>query len=531
MKSRETSQSISLSCLFAVVLCLGLCVFAPRVSAQQPTEDSSQSVNPISVQLSPQLFSTMCALDAAGYGANSNTLDLSPTEVNIQARMLQLKGPAAVAVRQFYSQHQHADPEETLAPFLSFALVVGPPPDFRFMVSHDDLPPAVLSIDGFSDVLRDFYSEAQIDHEWAIAEPEMEREAARLTDPLRQIVLQSTVYLREIMTPVQGRTFTVVPALLVGPRVDFRNVGSHYIVVVGPSTVLPLEDIRHAFLHFLLDPEVLSYQPAISTRRALLGIAARAPQLPGSYQSDFVGLFDECLVRAVELRLQKLAPGPLDSKLTADDRTGFVLVRPIYQQLIVFEKAQSSMSLYMPDLIRGINVSQEEKRLQSVQFAPAGEQIQSGGISGEDRSATAVGEAVLNNALVRGDRQIAMQDAAGAAATFQSILDQHPGLPRALFGLALASLLQNQGQKAEDIFEKLVEPQTPGSKTALPSPDIVAWSHIYLGRMHDVHGDRDVAVNEYRAALGVNGAPETARAAAQQGMDSPYRPPAAAQKP
>ena len=189
------------------------------------------------------------------------------------------------------------------------------------------------------------------------------------------------------------------------------------------------------------------------------------------------------------------------------------------------------MSLYMPDLIRGINVSQEEKRLQSVQFAPAGEQIQSGGISGEDRSATAVGEAVLNNALVRGDRQIAMQDAAGAAATFQSILDQHPGLPRALFGLALASLLQNQGQKAEDIFEKLVEPQTPGSKTALPSPDIVAWSHIYLGRMHDVHGDRDVAVNEYRAALGVNGAPETARAAAQQGMDSPYRPPAATQKP
>ncbi|MGB6624573.1 MAG: tetratricopeptide repeat protein, partial [Candidatus Acidiferrales bacterium] len=209
---------------------------------------------------------------------------------------------------------------------------------------------------------------------------------------------------------------------------------------------------------------------------------------------------------------------------------GFILVRPIYQQLIVFEKAGASMSLYMPNLIRGINVADEQKRLQSVQFASAGERIQSGGIGGEDGGATAVGEAAVNSALMRGDRQIATQDAAGAAATFQSILDQHPNLPRALYGLALASLLQNQGQKADDLFEKLVQPQTPGSNAISASPDILAWAHVYLGRMHDVQGNRDVAVNEYRAALGVNGAPETARAAAQQGLDSPYRAPTAAPK-
>lgn len=530
MMSPKASRHLALHVFVAVVLCFISCMSALRASAQDITNAAGASSSPISVQLSPQLFATMCALDAAGFGANSNTLDSSPLETDIQARMLQLKGPATVALRRFYSQHQHADPNETLAPYMSFALVVGPPPQLRFMVSHDELPPAVLFIDGFSDVLRDFYSEAQIDHEWATAEPQMEQEANRLADPLRQIVLQSTVYLREILDPEQGRTFTVIPAMLVGPRVDFRNVGNHYIVVVGTRTVLPLEDIRHAFLHFLLDPEVLAYQPAISMRRALLGIAARAPQLPYSYQDDFVGLFDECLVRAVELKLRKLPPAPLETSLAANDRTGFILVRPIYEQLAVFEKSQASMRIYMPDLIRSINVAREEKRLQSVQFAPAGEQIQSGGIGGEGVSANAVGEAVLNNALIRGDRQIAMQDAAGAAATFQSILDQHPNLPRALYGLALASLLQNQGQKAEEIFEKLVEPAAPNSKEAPPSPDILAWSHIYLGRMHDIGGDRDVALNEYRAALSVNGAPEAARAAAQQGIDSPYRAPAASQK-
>ncbi|HJY87595.1 MAG TPA: hypothetical protein VKE24_12225, partial [Candidatus Acidoferrales bacterium] len=55
-------------------------------------------------------------------------------------------------------------------------------------------------------------------------------------------------------------------------------------------------------------------------------------------------------------------------------------------------------------------------------------------------------------------------------------------------------------------------------------PLIQSWSHVYLGRIYDVDGNRELAVSEYRAALAIEGAPETARLAAQRGIQKGYEP-------
>lgn len=518
MRILNIQRSQSLAAFAAAWACVLMIAAGAGVAFAQGRE-----AGPISVETSPQLFATMCALDAAGFDANSDTLEIYPGSAALRARLLQLKGPATEAVREFYRQHQFVNSDETLTPFLTFALVVGPPPKFDYIVSHSQMPPAVLTIDGFNDLLANFYNEAHLDQEWAKVEPEVDNEVTRVTGPLRQIVFQTTGYLREILQASGNRTFTVLVEPLVGNRVNFRNVGDHYAIIIGPGPTLPLGDIRHAFLHFMLDPLVLKYQQTISTRRQLLNIAAKAPQLPPTYQNDFVGLFDECLVRAAELRMRRLPADQLEAELSANDRTGFILVRPLYQQLIVFERSEPAMTYYFPKLAEGIDTSNEVRRFENFKFAGPSEPVASEGIHGED--ATAVAEAELNQSLLRGDRQIAMQDAAAAAATFQGILAQHPNLPRAVYGLAIASVLQRQADKAEALFEKLVNPAKDSSKAAnAPAPEILAWSHVYLGRIRDLRGSRDEAVNEYRAALAVSGAPEAARVAAQQGLEAPYRP-------
>jgi hypothetical protein len=55
---------------------------------------------------------------------------------------------------------------------------------------------------------------------------------------------------------------------------------------------------------------------------------------------------------------------------------------------------------------------------------------------------------------------------------------------------------------------------------------VIAWSHIYLGRIFDLKENRDAAMNEYRAALSAAGTaiPE-AKLAAERGLESPYEPP------
>jgi hypothetical protein len=61
-------------------------------------------------------------------------------------------------------------------------------------------------------------------------------------------------------------------------------------------------------------------------------------------------------------------------------------------------------------------------------------------------------------------------------------------------------------------------------------PKVIAWSHIYLGRIFDLKEDRFAALDQYRAALNtVGGALPEAKKAAQKGLEQPYEPPVAKQ--
>jgi hypothetical protein len=51
---------------------------------------------------------------------------------------------------------------------------------------------------------------------------------------------------------------------------------------------------------------------------------------------------------------------------------------------------------------------------------------------------------------------------------------------------------------------------------------MLAWSHIYLGRIYDIQDQRDQAVNEYRAALTVRDGQADTRLAAEKGLKQPY---------
>ena len=123
---------------------------------------------------------------------------------------------------------------------------------------------------------------------------------------------------------------------------------------------------------------------------------------------------------------------------------------------------------------------------------------------------------------------LAGQDAVAAGKTFEKVLAKYPDNARASFGLAVASLLNHDADRAQELFEKLVgtapAPGAEGQATAAHDPSIVAWSHVYLGRLHDFAEERDQALAEYQAALVIVGAPEAARVAAQRGIDAPYSP-------
>jgi Tetratricopeptide repeat len=509
----------ALYCCFAVLLAIIGSV--PKAGGQAPPQQEFTSG--IAVEANQQLFATMCALDAAGFDADESTLAEMPSRLALRGELLNLHGPATEALREFYRDHLLADPGETLSRYITFALVVGPPPDFRYQVDPDLLPPDVGSLEGFQKILAAFYHEAHLDIRWNQIEPEYRRSIARYQPVVRRIVTVSNAYLREILKSTHGRTFTVYVEPLVGARTNFRNLGDHYAMAVGSTAQIPVDDIQHAYLHFMLDPLPLRYRKEVESKTSLLNVAARAPQLPVEYRTDFIAFTDECLIKAVELRLRHLAPDKLEAALAQNDKAGFILVRPIVAQLVKFEKAAPAMTYYFPDIINGIDISAEQKRLKDFAFAPAETAPEHA-----KASATPVNQTGdLESMLAEGDHQIALKDAAAASATFEKVLEKYPDEPRARYGLAVASVLSGDGERAQELFEQIVASWTPGIPGApippgTPDPSILAWSHVYLGRIHDLQDERNEAVVEYRAALAVHGSPENARVAAQRGLDLPY---------
>jgi tetratricopeptide (TPR) repeat protein len=506
--------------LLAGVVCLGA-----SVATAWAQDEAAQTESPINVEASPQIFSVMCALDAAGFDVDESTLGEMPQRLALRSYLLKTNDPAADAVRAFYRQHALADPSQMLSQYLTLALVVGPPPEFKFQGTQETLPPDVLGIRGFQPLLANFYQAAHLDVRWAEIEPEYEPAVGRFRVALSHIVTISNAYLREIVKP-EGSTFTVYVEPFVGSRINFRNYGEKYAIVVGRKTDASVEAIQHAYLHFILDPMVLRNQAAIQKKAALLQIAARAPELPAEYQNDFISFMDECLVRAVDLRVRNLSANELEAELAKDDASGFILVRPLVAQLRKFEKAEPAMSYYFPDLINGIDVAAEEQALQNVKFAkgptPLAEELSF------SQSARASEIDVL---LARGDREIAQKNAAGATKIFEQVVATYPNDPRGLYGLAIASVLSGKADRAKELFEKIVtlsKGGEPAGEQATPKdPEILAWSHVYLGRISDLEDDRETALAEYRAAQAVDGAPEAARIAAQNGVEAPYAPPTA----
>jgi tetratricopeptide (TPR) repeat protein len=502
--------------------------YAQTPAAKTPSPSTpAEAHQGVSVDSRPQLFAVMCALDAAGYESGAGTAGDTAGRVQLRKRMVALQGPAAAALRKYYTEHALGDSGATFSRFVSFALVAGPPPDFQFELRRDDLPPEALTLEGFNSTLANFYNEAKLDELWKFYQRDYGRGVESLRAPVSDLIFTVSNYLREILRSNSGRSFSVYVEPQAGDKTIFRTFGDKYALVVRPSSDPPMDDIRHAFLHFLLDPIAIRYRVQAAKASPLLEYAARAPLLPVDFRDDFSGFFDECLVRAVELRLRRLSPADLSSAIDQAESSGYVLVRPIYAGLSGFEKSEPAMGYYLPDLIKGIDVGAEQRRLSGVKFAEAS----TASSAPPENIQLAAKPAALSNPidddLAEGQRQISARNGAAAAASFERVLAARPEDERATYGLAVASALQGKPDQARELFTKVIAAgQNPlAGADAHPDPSNLSWSHIYLGRMYDVEGKRDLAVLEYRAALAVAGAPDSAKTAAQHGVEAVYQTP------
>src|SRR5260370_34551719 len=82
----------------------------------------------VSVDGSEAMFTTICALLAAGFGSNVSADNWTAFRAQMRERLRRQQGPAVEAVREVYRQHELRDPGATLSRYLWFCLGCRPAP-------------------------------------------------------------------------------------------------------------------------------------------------------------------------------------------------------------------------------------------------------------------------------------------------------------------------------------------------------------------------------------------------------------------
>ncbi len=514
------SNRRSLVALLCATLALPAAASAQKSGQLPPVKWEKLPETRVTVDGSEAMFTTMCALLAAGFEADVSAEKWSPMRAQLRERMQRQQGPAVEVLRNFYHQHELADPGAMLSRYIWFGLVSGPAPEFKPGLRRDELPPEVIALEGFQEILSNYYKEQKIGELWRQVQPVYNREIEKLHDQIADIVFVATGYLREILEPSNPRTFTVVVEPLVGRITNVRNFGDHYSLVLSGADALPVDVVRHAYLHFLLDPLPLTYPHVVAVKRPVYDVAAKAPRLPTELKDDLPSYFAECLVRAVELKLKRMSPGEREAAMDMDDASGLVLVRPLFAALTKFEQSEPGIRLYFPELVRAIDAPTEQKRVAALRFAPGETAAASDAEATEAVARRRAAPTTIPNdkeviaALTEGERRIAEKNPRAAEASFQRVLAKYPDQPRALYGLGLVALLDRDATRAKEIFGRLTNSETVKGK----DPMVLTWSHVYLGQVLDREGEHDRAKAEYQAALAVEGGPEQARQAASKGL-------------
>jgi tetratricopeptide (TPR) repeat protein len=477
--------------------------------------------NPITLDTSETLFAVLTAMNTCGYDVDLNISDAQRLNIRAEVqRNLHESEDAQRAVTtmcDWYQGRRGRDAAHDLSQYISLALYLQGPPHFLPKVKEDELPPDASPIAAFGALLEQFYEKAQLHSIWEKHRANYAALVDRYHQPLSKMIFDNDIYLRMQSGGYLGRTFTVYLDFLGDPnQANARNYGADYYVVVFPSpdpsspSPLKMEEIRHAYLHYLLDPLADKHFSAIKRLEPILQSVKRAP-LEDNFKTDVSLLVTECLVRAIEIRTMGTKQTAEAMRAQAVDdavKQGYILTRYFYNAIVKFEKDQPGFRTAYGDILDAIDVKAEQKAASEVQFAnvTAPELVQLSRL--EDR-----------RMLGTAEKRLAAGDAKGAQELAQQALDRKIGdQGRALFILAQVAVANKNRDGAAENFQKAIG--------ATKDPKVVAWSHVYLGRILDMKEDREGALNQYRAALTVGAELPEVKAAAERGLQQAYEPPA-----
>jgi len=475
-----------------VSVVLGWLVVSPFAFAQNAS---------ILIQPDIRVFAVMAGLHVAGW--DPGNLKPHPARTSMLQDLQNTPSELKARITKFYQDHLDGKkPEEQLSKYISLALLSEGPPDFKLSLEVKDLPPDVGPIAEFMGLTKELYAAAKLETIWSTNREFYDLAVATYRPLINQIILRTDGYLRIASGSYLDRRFLIIPDYLVPPNnFNARTYREIYYLVFGPSERPATDELRHQYLHFILDPFALRFPLPKETRMAVVLFAEKAADIEDQYREDLQFLVTESLIRAIELRINKVPEPKLSAELDASIRSGALLIRHFYTSLQFFEPSPEGIRIFYPGMIKSVKMEKILAEFAEAQKTPVAKKPEPSALQLQLKSA--------NEQLANGQLE-------GAAEQFQEVLstaDANNG--EALYGLGVVAAMQNKRDLAKDYFLKAL--QSPSSDNATK-----VWSHIFLGRIYDLESKRSEAIEHYQAAIQLGDNSRNAQEIAHKGLKEPF---------
>jgi tetratricopeptide (TPR) repeat protein len=498
----------------------------------------------VSLISSEPVFVMAAALNACGYDEGLDQSD--PVRKHIRDEMNQAfaQSEDARAKRDalciFIAQHRMTGTERDIAQYISLSLYLTPPPELELTADLTELPPDSTQVAEVVPILKSFAAAVDLHGIWLAAHRTYDEAADKIHDSLSRMIVATDLYLKMPASTYEGRRFIVVIEPQLSPSlVNARIYGDDYVVVVSPvNGKIPMADVRHTYLHYVIDPLLFARSNAIDRAQPILKEIRDAP-IDFRLRTETVPLTIECLIKAIEARtldtgipVYKIPAGVDRSQLPHyaherelyqqkvdaakwaavdhDMRQGYVLTQYFYEQLLQFEKDPAGLKDTIGEMVYGMDVDREVHLARQIEFdkEPDVDVLQRAKprpLAGLDLAEAKLAAGDVNTAAAMAQKVIA-----GQTDTIASTADA----AHAHFILARVDLMTVHPDQAVDEFQKTI--------ATSKEQRLIAWSHIYLGRLLDLECKRDEALAEYKEALTTRDGQLDTRLAAERGVKAAY---------
>jgi tetratricopeptide (TPR) repeat protein len=518
---------------------------APRPRVAQPEASGAA----VTLETSESLFDLSAALNACGYDSD---LDLSPpVRKKVRDEINQALASAPASARDhrdtlcgYIRDHNVSDSALNLAQYISLSLYLNPPPQLTPSVEETDLPPDSTQVVNILPHLRDFADDINLHAIWIANRSDYEELVNQVHTPLTKTILDTNIYLRMPVSSYDGRRFLVLLEPMLAPSAtNARIYGNDYIVVTSPAAdgQVHMDQIRHTYLHYLVEPLVYARSGAMDRFLPLLKTVQDAP-LDFVYKSDVTSLLTECLIKAIEahtmdvgipkpkrpdqvkqraditdydnamIAWERQAEAVRRKQIDLDKRQGWIVAEYFYNQIGNMVKDGVSLQEEIAPMVYGMDVDRERHQAEQIAFLPEGSHDF---VRRAPRQLKGMDLAEMK--LMKGDTP-------GAEQMADEALKANPNDPQANYLAGRIELIHGDPGSAMEHFNKTL--------TLTKDPRTLAWTHIYLGRLYDIardpehpdleHPERPKALAEYKAALAFRDSQPDTKAAAEKGLKEPF---------